>query len=85
MAATNLDKKLQLRNLIASGEAKRIRENAGITLEDVAGEVGVHYMTVWRWENRHRSPRGEDVTRYLSTLNRIAAAMEREPAVASAK
>lgn len=85
MAATDLDKKLQLNQLIATGEAKRIRETARITLEDIASDINVHYMTVWRWENRYRIPRGNHALRYLGALNRIAATLNRDPTPASVK
>ncbi len=33
-------------------ERKRLREQAGASVREVAEQLGVTYQTVWQWENR---------------------------------
>ena len=47
---------------------KAWRETAGLTLEQVADELGVTKMTVWRWETGERTPRGEHRMEYSRLL-----------------
>jgi transcriptional regulator with XRE-family HTH domain len=39
------------------------RRQRGITQEALASELGVWPLTVWRWENRERTPRPKDAKR----------------------
>ena len=52
------------------------RESAGLSLEQVAREMGVTRMTVWRWENGKRSPRGENRVRYSRFLRTLKEAVD---------
>jgi transcriptional regulator with XRE-family HTH domain len=56
------------RVLPAPEERRRIRKDAGATLEEVAEVVGVTRQTVILWENGSRSPSGERLTRYMDLL-----------------
>lgn len=48
--------------------AKYRRDN-GLTQEALASELGVWPLTVWRWENRKRTPRLKDARRISEKLN----------------
>lgn len=76
MATSDLEKLARVRRLIAEGEARRLREQAGVTLSEVAGASRVDTATVWRWENGQRRPRGDIALRYLKVLDRLAALQE---------
>lgn len=41
----------------------RYRAERRITQEALAGELGVTSHTVWRWENKERTPRPKDAKR----------------------
>lgn len=62
-----------VRRLAASGEAKRRREVADLSLSEVAQECEVDIATVWRWENGQRRPRGLPAMRYGRLLDRLQA------------
>jgi len=40
------------------GIARQIREAAGVSQARLAGELGVHELTVYRWESGARTPHG---------------------------
>jgi DNA-binding transcriptional regulator YiaG len=72
---TSEAEKLQaLRTRTTSGEARKIREAAHLSLSDIARSVGAHYSTVSRWESGGRLPRGEAALRYAALLERLAKA-----------
>lgn len=50
---------VRLRAVASSGEARRIREAARLSISELANACGVDQSTIWRWEHGHRSPRGE--------------------------
>lgn len=59
--------------------ARNIRRRAGVSQPRVAAEVGVHPITVARWERGTRTPRGELRIRYarlLRLLDEVAASAE---------
>ncbi|MFY1673697.1 helix-turn-helix domain-containing protein [Plantactinospora sp. WMMB334] len=62
-----------VRQKIDSGEARRIRQHANVSLEEIADEVGVTLDAVSKWERALRYPGDEYATRYLKVLNRLAA------------
>ena len=65
------------RRLAGSGEARAIRQSAGLSLKDVADAVGSTPSGVWRWERGERGPRGLPGVAYgdlLRDLQRAAAA-----------
>lgn len=60
-----------LQRLVASGRAREIRTEAGLSLHEVAAAVGVAAATVWRWEAGQRTPRGAAAARYLALLRQL--------------
>lgn len=63
------------RRLAANGTARQIRLAAGLSLYDVARDVGVRAGTVSRWETAQRVPRGEAAVRWAELLRDLAALM----------
>lgn len=53
--------------------ARLIRMSAGVSQERLAQELGVHRITVQRWELGHRRPRGGDRVRYARLLQDLRA------------
>jgi DNA-binding transcriptional regulator YiaG len=66
----------EAREFIASGEARRIREAARLSLADVAGAVGADYSGVGRWERGERVPRGPAAIKYARLLTRLRTQLE---------
>jgi DNA-binding transcriptional regulator YiaG len=48
--------------------ARAIRESAGVSQARLAAELGVHRMTVVRWESGARSPRSDQRAAYAALL-----------------
>jgi len=71
---TDLSQLLAVRQLAGSGEARRRRMAAGLSLSEVARPCGVEPSTVWRWETGKRRPRGQEAARYLGVLTLLPAA-----------
>lgn len=57
---------------LATGRARLIRRQAGLSQADVARSIGGSASAVAAWENRQRRPRGELAMRYGSLLNALA-------------
>lgn len=68
MPATTAPSLALVRRLLASGEARRVREAAGLSRADIARDLGVDESTVQRWEVGVRSPRAEVALRYAAVL-----------------
>lgn len=49
--------------------ARMIRLAAGVSQERLAQELGVHRMTILRWENGTRRPRGLARAAYVQVLS----------------
>jgi transcriptional regulator with XRE-family HTH domain len=47
---------------------KAIRVNADVSLQDIADDLDVSAMTVWRWENGKASPRSRETATAYRTL-----------------
>jgi transcriptional regulator with XRE-family HTH domain len=62
---------VEVRSLCASGEARRLREAAGLSLADIAVDARTTPTNVSRWERGERIPRGEAARRYARTLRKI--------------
>lgn len=62
----------QTRTLVGTGAARPIRLSAGLSLREVAASVGVSPSTVYRWEMRQRTPRGEAAIAYGRLLAKLA-------------
>lgn len=63
----------QLREWIATGMARELREGAGLSRLHVANELGTWPSTVARWESAERLPRGRHAHDYYTLLARLAA------------
>lgn len=61
----------RVRRLAVTGAARALRENAGLSLSEVALDSGVHKTTISRWERGLRRPRGEAAARYLRVLDEM--------------
>jgi DNA-binding transcriptional regulator YiaG len=59
------------RTLAATGEGKRRRLAAGLSLREVATAVGVSPATVWRWEMAERAPRGRAAIEWATLLSAL--------------
>lgn len=59
------------RRLPSPATRRRLRREAGLTLQIVADEFEVSHKTVARWELGERVPRGEYLPRYLALLDRL--------------
>lgn len=71
----NLSKATRLarvKAMAASGEAKRVRTDARLSMRDVAMAVGVDTSTVCKWEAGTRVPRGDAAWRYAELIDGLA-------------
>ena len=67
---------VNLRSLMASGQAREIRCAAGLSLREAGAAVGTAAATIHRWEGSDRSPHGAVAVRYahfLETLRKVTA------------
>lgn len=62
------------RRLPQPAMARAIRETAGVSQERVAEELGVHPVTVYRWEKGTRRPRGRLLRSYADLLAQLSEA-----------
>jgi len=71
-ATDALDRKLDLMRRLPSPKARRaIRLSTRATGRDCARALGVSDMTLSRWERGERTPRGENLERYVALLERL--------------
>ena len=68
---TLVDEVLRARTLPKPATAKMIRVAAGVSLQRLGAELGVHRITVARWEDGTRTPRGSIRTAYADLLNQL--------------
>ncbi|MET9876541.1 helix-turn-helix transcriptional regulator [Actinacidiphila glaucinigra] len=61
-----------VRAAVSSGEARRLREAAHLSIGEVARACGVDQSTVWRWERGTRQPRGEHALRYADLIETLS-------------
>ena len=71
MDSTQTLQLVQVRRLMKSGEAKRIREDAGLSLGEAVGAAGISVAGLWRWEAHERIPTGDPALRYAGFLRKI--------------
>ena len=76
-ALTSVERLVEARLLLASGEARRIRLAAGLSLEKMAVQVGVSVSAIYRWERGDRVPRGRAATEYAALFLRLRDLLER--------
>lgn len=56
----------------ASGEARRLREAANLSIAEIADSVHSADTTIWRWEKGRSAPHGPAAARYGRLLRRLA-------------
>lgn len=61
----------ELRALCKTGHAKSIRQQAHLSLVEVAAVLGVDQSAISRWENGNRLPRSEVALRYSALLRHL--------------
>ena len=61
----------RVRALLDSGAARTIREAHGLSLAELAADVGVTAAALVRWELRQRRPRRAAALRYLEVLEQL--------------
>jgi transcriptional regulator with XRE-family HTH domain len=61
------------RRLPSPEQRRALRERAGISQAEVASALGVHRITVTRWETGQRVPGDEKLEAYVQLLDRLAA------------
>ena len=74
LTATDLIELRDLRRFLRTGQARRLRLRAGLSLQEVAGAVGASAPAVFRWEVAERVPRGERAVRYWRLLQSLGEA-----------
>jgi DNA-binding transcriptional regulator YiaG len=62
---------VRVRELVRSGKAKVIREQARVSRAEVARSVEVDPSTIARWEEGRRIPRGAAAIRYGEVLREL--------------
>ena len=72
MSTDDLVRIANARSAAHSGAARGLRLAAGLSLREVASDVGVTVSTVWRWEAGERRPRGAAAVRYADLLEALA-------------
>lgn len=60
--------------LPAPAGRRALRVSAGVSLERVGQACGVTRQAVWTWEHGLRTPRGENLRRYIQVLAALKAA-----------
>ncbi len=63
----------KVRAMAASGEARRSREHARLSLGEMAKGVGVSRQTIMRWENGEARPAGDPAVRWFEILTELEA------------
>ena len=72
MVTSNVFEKLRRKRDFPPPAVRRdLRERAGLTQEDVAGEIRVDRASVARYELGAREPRGETLRRYARLLDKL--------------
>lgn len=61
----------EARRLLHTGEARDIRQAAGLSLDEIARACGVTPGAVSRWEQGERRPTGEAAVSFASLLMKI--------------
>jgi transcriptional regulator with XRE-family HTH domain len=65
---------VQARQLGRSGEGRRLREAAGLSLRELADAIGVEPGTLSRWETGRCRPRQRAALRWLTILDSLSSA-----------
>lgn len=59
---------VRARQLSRHGEGRTAREALNLTIVEVAGAIGVHPLTVLRWEAAHSKPSTANALAWLAAL-----------------
>jgi transcriptional regulator with XRE-family HTH domain len=73
----DISKIATVRELTYTGEARRIRERARVSISELAKAANLYPSTVSRYERQLRTPQGEEGERYLAVLLSLAALRRR--------
>ena len=76
----NLDTLVRIRRLARTGDARHLRETAGLSLMELAAELHVAPSTLSRWETGKTSPRARVALRWASILSELAVGSVSHPA-----
>jgi DNA-binding transcriptional regulator YiaG len=68
----------RIRRMQQTGEAKQLREQAGVSLRTMARAVGVRASTLIRWEAGRVQPREPTALAWLAALDSIRAELEQD-------
>lgn len=69
---SDLYKKIRARRDLPSPTVRRlIREQAGLSQQDIAEALGATRAAVSRWESGQREPRGDLLVAYVTLLRRL--------------
>jgi DNA-binding transcriptional regulator YiaG len=63
---------IEARESARSGRGARIRRAAGVSQVELADAIGVHGVSVSRWERGVRCPRGVAAIRYARLLRELS-------------
>lgn len=59
------------RQMFASGRARKIREDAGLSIRELAAFAGVPRASLASWETGAHAPRGDAAIRWLDAVERL--------------
>lgn len=69
---TNLAQRLEAATKLPAPRTRRaIRNDAGISQQEIADEIGVHRMTIARWEAGTHQPRGDRLVQYFQIIEQM--------------
>lgn len=74
-APSRVEQTLKVREWIATGRARRLRQAAGMSQADAARDCEVDQASVMRWERGDVTPRGRNVGAYYRLLAHLEAAV----------
>jgi transcriptional regulator with XRE-family HTH domain len=66
---------VRARALAATGEGRRRREAAGLSIRELAAAIGVDAPTLSRWELGRMRPRRASALRWLAILDEVSGSM----------
>lgn len=80
MTSDDLDQLVTMRQLVRTGDARQLRQGAGLSRRELAASVGVTVSTLTKWELGQRVPNGDAALRYARVLGRLQATAAGAPA-----
>jgi len=64
--------------IVAPVIGEPLRRGAGLSLRDVARDIGVSTQTIFRWERGERRPNGDHAVAYLAILRGLENLLDAE-------